>query len=722
MADFKNTDAASLAEQCRNESEGAMAGLILDWTKHAEFERGNQNVFQSKKTRTVIKLSEGAWIPEKNAYFSEGYMPTLNHLGVNSDSITARGNANPLKPLVRPKTGDDEDRDAAKASTLALQSYDQTLDARAHRKEIVDWYKISGNAVMKVWWDRNLGDILPPLPTDTQGIDVQHLLDSDVEPKRTGDLQRIVLPTHSLIVSPGASSMKNIRYIGDMSAVDASDAETFYGVKVSPEDGLQDLRQLQAVDTVMNDGNGVLQGCVRVIDLYLPPSPEHPKAEQKQYGRHIITVGGKVVEDGVWDKALTEAYGRWHPYVKGEFLHVAGDFWGGTPYKDLCEDQTEINRQYRMSAGSKQIIRNILAYQNNGTIDVDKLRLTKHGQGLAVLPYEGNAQPNILNVHGNDDMFMARIEQLKRNMDDRVASYKVTRGDVDSTVTSGKQQQALMQASAMQTSPLSMSVASIFRDAWQLELQLLSVHLTQEKAIRLVGEDNEVISTTLKPEHLTSDDVEIEDLAAFLADPETRKNQIRQNYAAGLYGNPQDPAVRQKVARMLEIPFSEELDEEAKDVARQKWEIRAWARGELDETNPAILQRLQQQYQQAETMAQATPGLPPPPPPIMWKRPRTWENHRVHRETLNAWRKTAEFEQLCAEIPMLFEAVEFHESEHARMEAEQMAQAMAQMPPPQGPKKQANPEPPPSARGGISPPSRPRPNQPGPQVQGPAQQ
>lgn len=735
MADFKTKDPVDLADQCLRESAAEMASLVLDWKVYAEFERGNQNIYKSKKTRQAIRLTQGAWIPEKNAYFNEDYLPIMNHLGVVSDSITARGNANPLKPNVRPKTGDDEDRDAAKASTLALQSYGQTLDDRKKRKEAIDWLKITGNAVAKAWWDRNLGDILPPPPDlDMQGLDALHLTNSDIEPKRTGDLQYKILPTHSLIVLPGASSMDDVRGIGDQSAIEASEAKAKYGVDVQAEEGLQDLRQLTAVDTTMNTGNGNLTGHVRVIDLYLPPSPDHPKAEQKKYGRHIITVGGECVEDGVWDKALTEKYGRWHPYVKTEFLHVAGDFWGGTPYKDLVEDQTELNRQYRMQAGSKQIIRNILAYQANGTIDTDKLRLTKHGQGLAELPYEGNVPPSVLTVQSDDLQYNAKIESLKRNMDDRMATYQSTRGNTDPTVTSGKQQQALMQASAAQASPLLMALAAFWRDIWQLELQLLSVHLTAEKALRLVGDDNEIISLTLKPEHLTSDDVEVADLAAFLTDPETRKQQIRENYAAGMYGDPADPAVRQRVARMLEIPVDEELDEAAKDVDRAKAENRAFARGELNETNPAIVQRIQEQHQAAiEQYMQAMASLPqaiaehpqkvaaaialglppppepmepapPPPQPIMWKRPRPWENHRAHKETHNAWRKTAEFEELCAAIPMFFDAVEFHVNEHERMEAET---------------RQANPVPPPSARGGLSPSSlRPGPNKPGPQTQG----
>ncbi len=749
MADLKTRDALALADQCRRESESDMSMRLMDWQMYAEFDRGNQNIYQSKELRQVIKLYRGAYIPEEGQYFAEDYMPTLNHLGVISDSITARANANPLKPLVRPKTGEDDDRDAAKASTLALQSYDQTLDADKDRREAVEWLKITGNCFAKDWWDRNLGDILPPLQdgADTVGLDVRHLMNSAVEPTLTGDLNGCIIPPHAMIIPPGASRMKDLDYIGDMSAISVTEAKGKYGVDVTPEEGLQDLRQLQAVDTTAHEGNGILKDSVRVIDLYFPPSQDHPTPEQKRYGRHIITVGGKLVEDGVWDRALTERPefgGVWHPYSKCEFIRTGGDFWGGTPYKDLCQDQIEINRQWRMAAGSKQIIRTILAYQDNGTVDVDKLRLTKHGQGLARLPYDGNTPPALLNIPGNDDGYINRIEHLKRNMDDRLATYQVTRGNVDPSVTSGKQQQALVQAATIQASPLSLNLAMFFRDRWRLRLQLLAVHLTAEKVLRIVGAENEAISFTLKPEHLTSDDVVVEDLQAFLTDPETRKQQIRQNFGAMLYGDPRDPVVRQKVARMLDVPFSEELDETARDIERAKWENRAFMRGEFDEKNPAIIQRIMAQhaeavqafqqamlqyqqdaqaYPQAVAIAAASgappppesaPPTPPPAQPIMWKRPRPWEDHRTHIETHNAERKTAEYEKKCQENPLLFDVMEFHVKEHEKMAAEGMMRQAQQM-------QAANPASSPLAREGDSspsPPSRPGPGQPGPQSQG----
>jgi hypothetical protein len=186
----------------------------------------------------------------------------------------------------------------------------------------------------------------------------------------------------------------------------------------------------------------------------------------------------------------------------------------------------------------------------------------------------------------------------------------------------------------------------------------------------------------LRPEQLTSDDVEVEDLPAFLMDPETRKQQIRQNFMGGLYGDPADPAVRQKVARMLEVPFSEELDDAARDVDRARWENRQFAKGLLQETNQAILGAIAQQYDAAmreyegmvDAGLQVVPNLPPgaplpdlpqkPPPPIVWIQVRPWENHKAHADEHRAWMKTPEFERVSSENPDIFHAVMWHLGQH----------------------------------------------------------
>jgi hypothetical protein len=668
----KAKDAVGLAQEFRNFCETPMRRHLTLWTYAAEMERGNQNVYMSEKTGQVIRLQYGAHIPEKDKYFAEDYMPTLPHLVTISEGIRSRGMANPLAPEVRPKTSEDADRDAAKAATLLLQSYDQTLDGIGLREEAIKWLRPTGNAFAKGWWDPAAGRELGTDPMTGKPI---------IE----GDLMTKIVPPQAMLIPPGISSMKDqLPGIGEQYAMAVDEIEKKWGVRVSSETGLQDLRELQAQDQNLNQGIGELQDHARVVELFFPPSPKHPKPEQQQYGRHIVVAGDRVVQDDVWDAVLYQKYRVWHPYIKCGYIEIAGDFWSKSTIHYLLPLQVEINRLLRMMAGGKQNVRGAFIYPED-FVDGKKLNLTGHGAGIPPIPVKPGApfNPFFANAPPDNMDLVGKIQFLIQQMDDLAAYYEVSRGNADPKVTSGKQADLLQQASAEHASPLLHALACFFENIWQLQLRLLSVHLTAEKKISVLGADNETISAAITPDQLRSDDVVVANRAAFFMTPEARKRQIQEFHMQGFFGNPADPVVQQKVARLLELPTNEMFAELTKDIDRARRENRALAKGQLNEPNQALVQQMQAEYDaalmqyqqqvaQGAQIEQALPGapLPPPPPPPEepqpWIQPRPYDNHAIHIQEHESWFKTQEFETLCMQIPMLYQVALWHVEQHKK--------------------------------------------------------
>ncbi|MFH1739429.1 MAG: hypothetical protein ABIH23_10520 [bacterium] len=730
--------ATALATRLRRLAENTIP--LAEWQYNAEMGRGHQNVYKSRITGTAIVLTRGAKIPELGSKpFNEEYMPVLPHLVVIGNGITARGNANQLSPEVVAQTTEDQDKDAAKAATLLLRYYDQPskLNGRLLRKQAVEWLKPCGNVFAQVWWDKDGGEDAPPKPVEMEDGTLapgEPLMDEYGKPVKKGELCTRILPPHCVLKPPGATTMQELEWIGTQTAMPVSEIQDKFGKKVPAEENLQDLRELAAVDTLNTEGNGQLEDHARVIELYFRPAKKHPKPEQQRYGRHIIVAGNVVLEDGVWEPELTEKFGVWHPFVKCGYIENAGDFWDKSLYDYLVDIQVEINRLFRMMAGARQNTRGVFVYPK-GFVDIGKLNLTGHGNGIPELPVEPGAsfEPKFVDFVPFVQDIKEQIAFLISQMDDIAAYYEVSRGNPDASVTSGKQTGMLQQASTDTNSPLLGNIASLFEGIWQLQLRLSSIHITEEMKLQIVGEDKEAIVGTIHPDQLKPNDVRVANRAAFFLAPDVRRQYIQENYGGGLYGDPRSPMARKIYADQMDMGDVDGFfDDLSADIDKAKWENNLFhQQGGYMETDPVVLQEIQQEemaYQQAihqfEQMAPTladmagSQGQPPPMPPqppfgfqIPFRRARSYDDDEVHIYQHNLERKSPNFERDSQETPEMALAWDFHVKHHEmRMQGKMMQSA----PPPQ-----AIPAPPPSASGGDKPP-RPGLQQAGPQSRGTA--
>lgn len=719
MADRPKDTRSELQERIKRTANRAR---IQHWRYMNEILKGNFAVYKDRTSGTVKNLMAGEFIPDFGDRVKKDLITYPDpHIITIANGVDGRAKANPLIPRVRPVTTDDEDKDAAKAATQFLMALDYEQESRYKiRDKIMQWLKPCGVFFAKVYWDVNIGEyaLNPMTGLPLEGPNGQLL--------RTGDIALNFPLPQAMRLPTGVSYFEQIPYIGEEVAMDVDYIYKKYNIKVDPEENLHDITTLTA-DPMYGDVSGVLENHRRVWEFYDPPSDKYP------YGRHRILIDNEVVED-VYDRALIEAYsdpemGEWHPYIMCCYLKQAGEIWPKSLFDYLVGHQLLLNRLNTIMGVSNRFINGWFDAAKN-SVEWRKVRLQGMQEDIPLLEWDpAKAQgyspkynpPPVINVQANQ-----MAQHVIYRMNDIAAYYESTRGGSDPNVTSGKQAQLLQQANMTHANPLLLNIAAFQVRLWEKELRLASVHLAGERIIRYVGENNEVISGTIRPEQIKSDDVTVDNLSTFLMTPEAKQQQMEKMMALGVLGDMSDPVVRKKFADTYQIGDIDSFYEGfTADFDMAKYENKLFMNGNFNETDQVIIDRIQAEHQAAiqawqletqtyperlqewelakaqrenalaklrlerlavgdkkldmpseEVFLPPDPGPPPerpspnaPPAPPMYRRAREEDDDDVHIYAHMLQMKKLEFEKRCQEMPETRMVFEFHIQDHRQNKA-----------------------------------------------------
>jgi hypothetical protein len=690
-------------EQCK--SEGDITNERLEWEYLAEFLRKNHFVYYDQKGKQVIRLVDGEKIPGTN-YEVAGIVnaPIAPHIVTVAQGITAKlvSNWPFLVPQVRAATSEDIDRDSAKNSSLLLRYYREANDEEEIYNQIIEYLKQCGNVYLKTYWNKNIGDY--------------GAMNERGEAIRKGDITVEVNAPQKMLVPKGIALDKNLPWIGEQNAVPIEDIYDIWGVEVQEEDNLEDINSLRGRDYSGGLKTASLRGHARVYEIYFKPNKKYP------LGRLVIGCNKKILYDGVWDEKLTSQYpDEWHPYTHIKWLTMGGDYWAKSALWYVIEHQIMLNRLYKILMTSKKYPNGMWVYDEEAT-DWKKVKQNSDN-GILRVPYKtGRTPPTYQNAPINNPRIINEMLAIMKWMDDDVGNYEVSRGNNIPGVTSGKQVQMLQAANTVQAGPLTGGIARGFLDGhWKKELRLCAVHFEDiGRLIRITGENNESIAFTFTPDQITSDNIILEYGPLFYMEPQARMQELDRLFAGGFFGSPQDPVAQKRYARLrgisggLEEVYAElEADEQMQEIENRKFEAKDWLEKDvvLMEKHPLMQPILQ--WRQAKQVyegaigaiqtGQVTPEqmkkMPPPPdpgpePPMpkIYLLARPYEDHATHLKTLNRWRKSTKFEQMCLEDPELRIVTDFHEQSH-----------MSYLTPPAIPGGLNMPAPPPGGNPGLIP-------------------
>lgn len=692
-----------IIEEFKSDAEVMVADQRLDSEFNSYILRGKQLVYKDSRNKQVIELNPGTLVPTSDGKMKEVPYNVVNypvdpHICTISRSVTAQVVANELELICSPGTNEQSDRQTSENSSNLLRYYSRKLKLGDKQAEIAEWIKPCRCVFVKVWWDNELGDGVPDPMTG--------------ETVKLGDPNVRIVPLFGMMIPSGATGMDELDKIGEKLTMPISKIKQIWGKDVQPEANIRDTRSM-----LRGRIGAELKNHATVYEVFIKPCNDYPK------GYHIIGANGNVFEQGeMFDSAWMSKFpDRWHPYIKIDYIKIAGEFWPISLFDLLIPMQFELNRLRRKISEAKPYTKPIVIADINA-VDWEKTDLDpEKGLPRIEVKIPGSnvgiewPRPVAMDMEQHADVVIQRMNDLSN-------FYEVTRGNTDPSVTSGKQAQVLQQASNTQGGPLLKNIAAALTELGTIVLELCASHFDSNGAriIEITGKNNESIKNSFKPEDINTKNVVVKGGKSIFMSPEAKQEQVDAMAQMGVLGDiVNDPIRRRQYLEQKQMPdIVSAFDPDMSDVERQQLENSLFAQGKFMEDNPQVIRELEKKWladQQMQYQAQVDeysgimqaaangeipaqdmrrngppqePGvfMPQPPPQQMyWRQARLWENDDIHIYELDKWLKTPDFDELCQKNPNwpLLEVVMFHRQSHEQNKTSKMPQPnpMALMPP-----------------------------------------
>lgn len=533
--------------------------------------------------------------------------------------------AKPMATIV-PASSDDHDIFSARAGEQVYDSIYRRKKVKNVVRRAMFWTLICGNGYIKNWWDPEAVDLDSDQPGDIL-----------IEPET---------PFHVFVPDLLEEELERQPYLIHASTKSADWVNARYGKKLADKinpntAAANDILENSFVNLI--GANQLTKDAVLCLEVWIKP------------GMHVKFPNGGMFT--VLGDQLVQAHDGW-PFEHGEYPFIkldhipTGKFYSDSIITDLVPLQKEYNRTRSQIVESKNRMARPQLMAALGSLDPSKVT-NEPGQIIFYKP--GYAPPAPLPLQGLPGYVLQELDRCQADMDDISGQHEVTKGRVPPGVTAAT---AISYLQEQDDSKLSHTIDSIEDGIEKLGRQILSHVVTfwdVSRIIRVVGDDGTFDSITLKGSDLRGNtDLKVESGSALPTSKAAKQAFIMDLMKMGMIPPEKGLAV-------LEIGGITKLYDELQVDVRQA------QRENL---------RLQQP---PDPMAQAPlidpqTGQPSPAPPAVPVN--TWDNHAIHIDTHNKFRKSQKFEVLDPSLKVAFEQhVQTHQ---LAMQQSMMQQQMTQ--------------------------------------------
>jgi len=683
---------------------------------------------QYTKMKSVRQPYERQWRLNYAMYKGKQYLAYTNqNIGYNvgggrlitppAPPYRVRSVRNHIKPIIRtemskltsnkpnasivPASSEDKDLFAAQAGEQVWES----LYSQKHMHQIFTramfWMCICGTSFIKDWWDPNC--------TYEQGDEVY-----------TGDIcVAPVTPFHLFVPDLMEEELENQPYVMNAYTKTVEWCKKTYKVDLNAD--------VVSGNEIMGDsffssqnGNQAKPDSVLVLEMWIKPN-----GHKLFPNGGMLTIAGEVLV-GMWAEGMLYKHGE-YPFTK--FSHIpTGEFYADSVINDLIQPQRDYNRTSSQIIESKNRMSRPQLVAEKGSVDVAKITSEP---GLVILYKPGMQPPTPLPMQGLPSYVLNELDRAKSDMQDISSQHEVSHGESPSGVTAAT---AISYLQERDDSAMSTTYQGIETGYEKIAKHSLS-HVVQfwdtPRIVNTTGADGFFDAIALEGSDIgTGTDIRVEAGSAlptskaakqaFLLDmmklgfipPEKGLELMEMGGVNKLYEElriDQRQAQRENL-RMAALDINTIFEHEqavaqakqltemqaqqvAPDMAQQQMQ-QAAPIDQLPPEMPTDPAQAIQTVQQLDQMGQATQGPPPMPaadfgfgqdmttqaplqiaPNII--EVHTYDNHQVHIDIHNRYRKSQAFELLADPIKAQFEA---HVQAHAAALNQASMNAMAMMP------------------------------------------
>jgi hypothetical protein len=561
-----------------------------------------------------------------------------------------------------PASNDDDDLMAASAAEQVWQSmYDRNHFQTDVLQKAEFWRATTGNAFIKSYWDPSIKKIEPVTVTDPftgESTVIQQETSS-------GDVAyEVVSPFHLFVPDLSEEDIEKQPYIFNVYTKSEDWVKSTFGNVLPKDFKPTKVAASEIFDAALMDQRNtatVKPESVLVIEMWAKPN-----------GCPYLKNGGLVT---IVDNEIVQLAENGIPYLHKEypFAHThtipAGKFYRRGVIKNLIPLQREYNRTRSQIIQAKNLMSKPQMMYQEGSVDPRKVT-ARAGIWIPVRP--GFTMPTPLPIQPLPSYVMNEVRQLEADFEDLSGQHAVSRGENGGVTAATAINYLQERDDAYLTSVFNSIEAAIEKTAKQ-SLSLFVQYVDQPRLVKVVGSDGAFDAQMLAGSDIASGlDIRIESGSALPTSKSARQALITDWMKMGFI-TPQDGlrildmGMLKQYYNLLKIDENQaqrenllmkKLTQMEVQQFQQEWEMGVM-RGDEDKILPG------------ETDAEGNPiGLSVPPViPV-----NTWDNHAMHVEVHNRFRKSQSFEILDPAAKAEFQKhISMHE---AALQQQMMQQAM----------------------------------------------
>lgn len=567
------------------------------WYMNLAFFFGRQNVVLSRNLNTGSANSTRLVTPPAPYYRAR---PVINRIRPTIRTELAHLTNNKPNAMVVPASAEDRDMYAAMAGEQIWSNFYTEKKLKAVIRRALWWTLNCGTGFIKNWWDFNLEDVMFKQETPF------HILCPDF---REEELEGQPFLVHAQTRTPEYVKM-HFKTALDGSPVDPDKSTA------------EDIMDESFINLIGTQGL-TKQRNILLLEVWIKPGA-HPMFPD---GAFYTIVGDKIVQGF---QQWPFKHGKF-PYAK--FDHIPGaKFYGTSLIEDLIPLQKEFNRTRGQIIEAKNRSSKPQLVAPRGSVDASKIT-TEPGQVIFYVP--GFDPPQPLPLSPLPSYVTQELDRILLDWSDIAGQHEVSKGQVPPGVTAATAISFLQERDESKLTPTFDSLEEGIEKLAQMSLSYVQDYWTEERMIKITGPDGSFDTMAFKGSDLTGNaDIRIEAGSSLPTSKAAKQALIMDLMKMGFI----DPNKGLEVMDMGGInKIYEQIQVDRRQAQRENLKM-----SKVTEDMIAENQMLQMEQGVQE------PSLIVPV--------NTWDNHKVHIEVHNNYRKGQAFEVLPQHIKALFEA------------------------------------------------------------------
>lgn len=539
---------------------------------------------------------------------------------------------------VVPASSEDEDLFAAMAGEQVWQSLVARKKLQQEYAKSVFWLSITGNGFMKVYWDVNAIDEDSNQPGDI-AIESVNPFNLFVPDLREEDIEMQPYVLHMYVKTP---TWVHFFYKEELDGIQVENT-------VTKSDSLLDDAYLKTD----GGGNTRAKNAVMVYEMWIKPGGY----KEMPHGGLVTIVGDTLV--GYSPNGLPYDHGK-YPFI--HFGHVpSGKFYRTSIIDDLIELQRDYNenRTHIARARKRMGMPQILAQK--GSVSATKWT---NETGLMIEYKPGTPPPNVMPLAQLPSYITEETSQILADIEDLSGQHQVSKGSAPPGVTAATAISFLQEKDDSYLVPTYQSVEFGFEKLGRCGLSLAKQYWDVPRTIKVVGSDNSFDAYQFSGADIGSGvDLRVEAGSALPQSKAAKQAFIMDLMKMGFIPP-------EKGLEMLEIGGATKLLDQLQGDKKQAQRENVKMKTLLEEDVNAFHDEWEQLQQQGQGVDNDT-GEPLDAPAVVPVN--TFDNHEVHIDVHNQFRRSQAYEQLDDYIKEVFER---HVSDHEIMAQQKMLQTM----------------------------------------------